>query len=296
MNPRPALSLSFAFATLLAATTAPAQGKPKGAPPEPMPTEAVPTERTYTGSYSESLSRDLFRSCDADGDDRLDVFEVRTAFDAVRSVGDDRGLHELDVDRDGYVGWSEFDGAFRRGIEHGGTFRIRTSRRFLAPTPPPRPATALQKFLHLHDTDGDGSLSVAELARVLPKLGLPPLAVLSIGTIDRDGSGAIDETELAPLFEHLPPKALQAATAAAESMPPPWRAADSDGNGVIDAAELQRMLQRLDPMLGRWSNRLLTGLDKNKSGALEPAELPRPTMPPAPPTRTGTPPAGAPER
>ncbi|MGK0301255.1 MAG: hypothetical protein ACI89X_002131, partial [Planctomycetota bacterium] len=76
----------------------PPQGEPQAAPaipiPLPEPAQIDPKPRSqgrYQGPYDESTSRELFRACDDNSDDRLDVFESADCFDVLPSPRDLKG-------------------------------------------------------------------------------------------------------------------------------------------------------------------------------------------------------------
>ncbi|MFK7742271.1 MAG: hypothetical protein AB8H80_18300 [Planctomycetota bacterium] len=237
-------------------------------------------ERSYQGSYSASHSRELFRSCDDNSDDRLDVFETSDAFELVPSPRDHESYARFDTNRDGFVSWPEFDQRFRSSIANGGTFRVRTRREFVAPEPPPQPVTRLQQFLRLHDVDGDGGLNQAEIQQLLEKSNLPQSLTTTLLKSDVDGSGKVEEAELAPWFQALPILPLPGLDAAAadNSLPSPWLGADADADSAINKEEFESVLRRLDPALLRWTMPMLQRLDKNADGKLSAAEL----LPPPP--------------
>lgn len=253
-----------------ASSQAPAKDGKGAVSPPPTPG----TERSFRGSCSEAASRDVFTACDADGDDRLDVFEASDALETVRGARDWVGFGRLDKDRDGYVTWPEFDAALRTTLQRGGTFRVRTVRPLAPPTPEPKPATPVQKFLQLHDTDQNGGLDPAEIDRFVRERGLPGLGS-QLRSLDTDHSGRLEEAELAPWFARMPGMAPAAGgTAGGTGLMPPWRDADRDRSGAIDANELAAVLRHLDPALATWARELLRALDRNGDGVLQPAELP----------------------
>jgi len=257
--------------------------------PEP---QQVRKERSYQGSYSEPVSRELFTACDTDSDDRLDVFEASVSFERLRDPRDSEGYARLDRDRDGYVTWPEFDAVFRSGLRDGGTFRVTTTRPFVMPVLPPGPPTPVRRFLMTHDGDGDGSLSPEEIERLLVRTGLPEGLAEPLKGLDVDRSGKIDETELAPWFELLPPAARNG-PAGESPLPPPWFEADRDRDGKVDRAELEAVLRRIDPMLAFWAPKLLQRRDRDADQKLSGAEL---TPPEAAPGAATPPPANAPPR
>lgn len=270
-------------AVLLAAAAAAAPAQAPGAP------EARPPA-TGVQQYSESVSRDLFAACDADSDDRLDVFEAGDALDLVRDARDTNGFRRFDVDRDGFVSWVEFDQQFWDTVQRGGSFRVRTCRSLIEASPERQAAqapTPVQSFLQMHDQNRNGGLDQQEIEAMVRATGLPPTIGVQLRAQDHDRSGRIDEAELAPWFEQLRgllPGSLFAAANPNGVLPPPWQHGDTDADGRIGADELAAMLRRLDPMLARWATTLLRALDRDGDGTLGAGELPQPQ----PPVRHGT--------
>ena len=234
-------------------------------------------EGRYRGSYSESTCRELFRACDSNSDDRLDIFETSDSFDVIPSPKDLDGFSRIDTDRNGYVTWTEFDQRFKKGLQHGGTFVVRTVRQFVLPEPPPQPLTPLQKFIRLHDKDEDGRLSTTEIADLLKASGLPELLTGVLMQSDLDKSGNIDETEIAPwyaeVYQSSSAAKLDENRATATGLTQPWADADSDSDDTISDKELTTLLRRLDPGLLRWTTSLRSALDANKDGKLSSKEL-----------------------
>ncbi|MBL9079131.1 MAG: hypothetical protein JNL08_16635 [Planctomycetes bacterium] len=241
--------------------------------------------RTGLQSYSESISRDLFTACDADSDDRLDVFEASDALDAIAGPKDSAGFQRYDTDRDGFVSWLEFDQQFWDTAQRGSTFRVRPCRNLGESTVERQQAqtlSPLQAFLRMHDKNGNGALDPDEVEAIVTTAGLQPTVGTQLRAQDRDRSGRIDEAELAPWFEQLRgmlPGTVGAADPARGSLPAPWQAGDRDGNGRLDAAELADLLRRLDPMLARWAEHLVRALDRDGDNALDHKELPVPETP-----------------
>ncbi|MEO6597547.1 MAG: hypothetical protein ABIP94_22615 [Planctomycetota bacterium] len=231
-------------------------------------------------SYSETTSRDLFTACDADSDDRLDLFEACDAFELQHGPQNPEGFQRLDIDRDGYLGWPEFDQYFLSIVKRGGTFRVRTCRSLVQQAPERQPAQSdspLEQFLQLYDANRNGGLDPAESDKIIEQAGLPPEWANRLKKLDLDRSGRVEATELAPAFEQLRgllPGTKAERPGAPRELPPPWAAADRNQDGTIDAAELARVLRSLDPSLARWAKQLLHRLDTDKNDTLSAAELP----------------------
>ena len=236
--------------------------------------------RTSVHSYSERASRDLFTACDADSDDRLDLFEACEALESLEDPKDSEAFLRLDSDRDGFLSWPEFDHHLWSIVQKGGSLHVRPCRHLVDQAPErqeARAATPLQRFLRLHDANGNGGLDAPEIDQMVRRTGLPPAIVGQLRTLDHDQSGRIEVAELAPWFEllrGLVPEAGAEPPAPGGALPPPWRTEDLDADGRIDEAELTAMLRRLDPSLPRWAAHLLRNLDRNRDGALDATELP----------------------
>lgn len=255
-----------------------ADGKQEPKAGGPRPTAPKTTERNYRGPYDAGTCRDLFRACDQDADDRLDVFEASGAMDGLRDARDVDGFARLDTDRDGFVTWVEFDANFRRSLQRQGSFRVRTSRPVGGDN---RGNSELQQFVRLYDADHDGALDPAEVEQLL-RLGILPQGLgARLKTLDHDGSGRLEEAELAPWYEQLPrpQRGAPERPGAGSLLPPPWNVCDADKDNAVALEELALALRKLDPTLQRWVAQLLAKLDKNGDGQLQPAELPVP--PPA---------------
>lgn len=255
------------------------------------------TGRTNLDVHTERSSRELFAACDGDSDDRLDLFEASAALDTLGDPTDSGAFRALDSDRDGYLGWSEFDAHFRSVIERGNTFRVRTCRRFTQSPPELREAkaaTPLELFLQLHDGNQNGGLDPDEISKIARDIGLLPVFEAELKMLDTDQSGRIEQLELEPWFdkirsvvklpgiEHVSDPSV---------LPQPWGAIDANGDSAIDLAELRAALRRLDAALVRWAEHLMQQHDRNSDGKLQADELPRP--PTAEPATPGTRPAGS---
>mgnify|MGYP000867997825 CR=1 FL=1 len=220
------LGVWLAPASLLAqpAPPGPAPAKARATPLPGQPQEArpqAPPERIYRGPYDATTSRDLFSACDRDADDRLDVLEAGDALDGLRDAKDHDGFARYDSDRDGFVSWPEFDAVFRQSLLQKGMVRVRPCRPVRSDS---RGNGELQQFLRLHDGNGDSALDPAEIERLV-RLGiLAPALTSRLRTLDHDGSGRLEETELAPWFEQLPRAARPAGErpGAGSLLPAPW--------------------------------------------------------------------------
>ncbi|MCB9887774.1 MAG: EF-hand domain-containing protein [Planctomycetes bacterium] len=248
---------------------------------DPASGSAAKTEkpRVSLEQHDEQTSRDLFSACDADADDRLDLFE---ASDSIESLGDPKNLRSfarLDTDRDGYLSWPEFDAYFRFVTDHGKALHLRPSRpvpQFDKQTEQAPAATPLQRFFRLYDGNRDGGLDPEELDRITSQLGLLPILAAMLRNLDADRSGKIEEGELAPWFgqiEQLLPPTPAEGGAVDSAMPMPWGSGDADGDGTLTLDELTAALRRIDPSLVKWARQLFTRLDKNRDGKLDAAEL-----------------------
>jgi len=249
-------------------------------PPQNGPLPAPRPSRTAVRTWSESVSRDLFSGCDSDADDRLDLFEASDALDTVQDPKNSEAFARLDLDRDGFLSWPEFDQHFWSAIQTGTTFHVRPARQHTDQAPEQREARAatnLQRFLANHDENGDGALDPTEVEHMVVRTELPPSISSKLRGLDRDGTGRIEEAELAPWFETLRgrvPEATPAPVPRGGALLPPWHENDADQNGKIDGKELAATLRRLDPMLARWAAALLKILDRDNDGVLTADELP----------------------
>lgn len=274
-------------ASLLAQPAPPGPAPAKAPAPTGQPTKAqepkpqAPAERVYRGPYDATTSRDLFSACDRDADDRLDVLEAGDALDGLRDAKDHDGFARYDGDHDGYVSWPEFDAVFRQSLLQKGMVRLRPCRPLRSDS---RGNGELQQFLRLHDGNRDSALDPAEIERLV-RLGiLPPALTGKLRTLDHDGSGRLEETELAPWFEQLPRASRPAADrpGVGSMLPAPWNRCDADRDQTISKDELGLSLRRIDPSLERWVPQLLQKLDGNRDGKLQSGELPAPAAAAAP--------------
>ena len=273
--------------TLLAAQAQPTTRKTQD--------EQGASDRATADVHSEARSREMFTACDANSDDRLDLFEACEAIESFGDPKDTKAFTRLDRDRDGFLGWTEFDLHFKSVAKGGQTFRVRTCRRLVQQAPeqqPARPATPMQKFLKLYDGNGNGGLDPDELDQLVVQLGLAPALAKQLRGLDLDNSGRVEETELAVGLELVRgsfPLLVVAATKPATTLPAPWGAIDENGDLVVTLDELTAALRRLDPALARWAEYLLQRFDRDKNGKLTADEVPgAPTATPGSKTATGT--------
>lgn len=280
---------SRVLCTLLSIAAAAVSQQPVPGPVQPPPPPVTGSSgRSSADVHTEPRSREMFSSCDADSDDRLDLFEACEALETLGDPKDTSPFQRLDKDRDGYLGWPEFDQFFRTVVQRGGTFRVRTCRRLVPQSAGQlQPATPLQQFLQNLDQNHNGGLDPLEIDQLVRDAGLPPSLGIEMKALDLDQSGRVEETELAPMFEKLRtrlPLPGAAPAKPASPLPPEWAVVDDNGDGAIDLEELTRALRRLDPTLARWARNLLQPLDTDRNGKLSPAELPG--VGTTPPTRT----------
>lgn len=270
---------SRVLCTLLSIAAAAVSQQPVPGPVQPPPPPIQGSSgRSSADVYTEPRSREMFTACDADSDDRLDLFEACEALETLGDPKDSSPFQRLDKNRDGYLGWPEFDQFFRTVVQRGGTFRVRTCRRLLPQSAPQRqPSTPLQHFLQNLDQNRNGGLDPQEIDQLVRDAGLPPSLGIEMKALDLDQSGRVEETELAPMFEKLRTRLPLPGTTPAKPtspLPPEWAVADDNGDGAIDLEELTRALRRLDPSLARWARNLMQPLDADRNGRLAPTELP----------------------
>jgi Ca2+-binding EF-hand superfamily protein len=192
--------------TAAAAQTAPPPAGGKPASPR------QPEVRVVRGDCSEAQSRSLFTSCDADGDDRLDVFEAGEAIEMVHGARDVDGFARFDVDRDGFVTWREFDRALHTTLDAGATFRVKPARAAAPATPETKPLVDAKALLTTHDANRDGALDATELGGALRRVDarLATWAAELLRACDADRDGKLQPAELQKL--PLAPRAKAAAS------------------------------------------------------------------------------------
>ena len=103
--------------------------------------------------------------------------------------------------------------------------------------------TELKKAFCVFDSDGDGSITIEELQKVLLSLGVKaslPEVQKMIVNVDRDRSGTIDFEEFCDYM--LPVLERHESDEQVRDM---FKRFDADGNGYIDEMELKQMLERI---------------------------------------------------
>ena len=228
--------------------------------------------------WSQTRSLELFAACDRDGNDRLDVFEIRAALVELGNSRDPSVLRRLDTDSSGFLEWPEFDARFRLAIDKAKSFRVRPA----LPPPPiedptatPAVPDATELVIGVTDDNGDGLLSRPELAAFLRRLRQDPALIEHFPTLDRDGSGTLDVEEFRPVVMMVPNVLvlLGANEQLRRGLPADDREADRNLDGSIDRAELRAALIRLHPSLERWTDRVMLAADRSRNGTLGGAEL-----------------------
>jgi Ca2+-binding EF-hand superfamily protein len=254
---------------------APAQ-KPVAAQPA---AETKPkSEPVVVREYDETRSTALFTACDSNGDDRIDVFEARAAFESVGAPNEIQWFRRLDQDRDGFLEWPEFDRFYRDLIKSGNALQLTLSRNLQASADVAVPLAnqPLRETIRLFDKDQDKSLDRTEATAMLRTIGAPPQALSMLTLLDKDRDGKLSEADLAPHWEALRASvtAAQAKGAQQSDADAMLAALDLDANGTVSLGELARSLRRVDPQMERWAPQILQAADANKDGVLQAAELP----------------------
>jgi len=249
---------------------------------QPPVVDATPADRVAADNYTTAESLRLFAACDRDADDRLDLFEAAAAFDAIGDPPDLERFRRLDLDRDGFISWIEFDQWFRDTVRHGQPLRVHPARPLANDRTGTAPMSTEQQLLQLFDTDGSGDLSMTEMGALLKAANLPPSLLSRVKALDRDGSGSFSMAELLPVLAGVPIPGLTTKVAPADAtlLPAPFGSWDKNRDGAIDEAELAAALRSIDPQLARWAPAILRQADRNHDGRLVTEELNVPTSAP----------------
>lgn len=252
--------------------------------------------------WSETRGLALFAACDRNGDDRLDLFEVRHCLVDLQATRDPSVFRRLDTDNSGFVEWPEFAERFKVSLGRAGRFQVQPYRQPAAMRDPASPSSEIdpsEQMLGALDSDGDGGLSRAEFTAFVRRMAGNAELTNRFAALDTDRSGKLELTEFAPVLMFVPQvwQKMSASEDLRRAMPADFRGADRDLNGVIDRAELRASLTRLHPSLGHWTDVILNAADRSRNGTLGAAELaasrtirPRIVLPPtggeaAPPAR-----------
>ncbi len=247
-----------------------AQDEPEKAPTPKEPTIKSITERlknsqrNYT-EYSRALSWSLFEACDANGDDRLNLFEASRAIPSLGGPQDAASFRALDTNKDGFVHWPEFDTRFRETIARDGIFAVKPPRPvFLVRDPSAAEEKKVdlaphQQILELVDSDEDEAISPDELTLFLKIAGLPPqLATQHFAKLDADSSGKLTRNEFEAILSSQLPKIFgkrpKQDDKMHERLPEDLRAVDKDRNGVIDKTDVHRWVVEGLPMSHKYSS------------------------------------------
>lgn len=240
---------------------------------------ATPPPRVELDQWSEARGRQLFAACDQNADDGLDLLETCAAFELPVDAAARERFRRLDLDRDGFLGWTEFERYCAAALYDGRVLRLQLCRQepAAAIADAGAPASPAERLLQLFDADHDGRLSLAEAARLLTEANLPALLMTQLTTFDRDRSGDLSAAELQPLLRMVPGiAALPAKATALALLPKPFASCDADGNGCLDARELAHCLRRIDPALAALAPQLLARLDRDRDQLASAAELEQP--------------------
>lgn len=273
----------------------PGQSQPGAAPSgeRSRPIEGAPAAaaakalRGVALDHTEERSRALFAACDADADDRLDLFEARVSLRAPAAPEQIGWFRRLDHDRDGFVDWPEFDRHYRDVVQNGGVLHLQFARPVAeveataassTPRTDPKGQTAGsgKKGFESFDKNRDKKLDAGEVQAMLQELGAPPSAAAMLPLLDKNKDNALSEAELAPVLQQFAPSLLGSSTPSATAAVPAGAFADldADGNGAVTVHELGRALRRIDPQLERWAGSLVSRLDRNGDQLLRATELP----------------------
>lgn len=222
--------------------------------------------------HHERRSRAAFKACDGDGDDRLSVIEARRCLTGVGTAEDLTGFQSMDLNRDGFLHWFEFDRRFKNTTEQGGRFRFLPARPFSDPSAGtrtkareeiPKEQRAAEMIVAMANVDDDPHISRAEFVGLLKALNQPANLASTFNSVDTDGSGGLSKAEFVPVLKFLPALAkLVLSQGSAEADPDHIRPAD-----------LGSRLAGLHPSLQRWHQVVFRDADRNGDEVLEKAEL-----------------------
>jgi Ca2+-binding EF-hand superfamily protein len=238
----------------------------------PVPTAGL--DPISASTYSEARSRSLFFVVDGNADDRIDLFEAAAALGTIASPKDVVSFRRLDVDRDGFLQWREFDRHFRSVVQHGESLRIIPARPWssaLEDRLQPLAETPVRAAFLLFDADRTGGLSRDEIRAMVERMQLPVALATRFLALDRDRSGEVSLGELEPWAIVLPNFAagpVSPPSGSALLLPPPFQGADENQDGRLDLDEIRIALRRLEPSLDRWVEKIIRDVDRDRDGAL----------------------------
>jgi Ca2+-binding EF-hand superfamily protein len=228
--------------------------------------------------WSETRGLALFAACDRNGDDRLDLFEVRHCLVDLQATRDPSVFRRLDTDNSGFVEWPEFAERFKVSLGRAGRFQVQPYRDPAALRNPAAPSSEIdpsEQMLGALDADGDGGLSRVEFTAFVRRMAGNAELTNRFDALDTDRSGKLELTEFAPVLMFVPQvwQKMSASEDLRRAMPADFRGADRDLNGVIDRTELRAALTRLHPSLSHWTDVILNAADRTRNGTLGAAEL-----------------------
>ena len=215
--------------------------------------------------YDERTSRDAFAGCDENGDDRIDIREATRALPNMVDSRGPVGFQTLDLNRNGYLQWPEFDAYFRSLIERKASFNFRPAIEFQlnpvrrAPAAKSQAQQVVELTLSLVALDEDPDMSKQEFAKLVTTLGQPPETNSLFPTIDTDRSGSISAAELLPIVANVPALLEMVQKSPAEV--------------TTITEDVAQRLERMHPALGRWKRQIVRAADKNGDGKLDETEL-----------------------
>ena len=243
-----------------------------------------PREPLRFTRYTKRDARRLFAVLDNDADDRLDLLEASAGMGTLEEPADIPVFRRLDSDRDGFLSFPEFDHHFKMAIAQEQIFVAHPSR---PSTLRPRKAgSVVKKPMQLRvmewiDKNGDGTLDKAEFADLLALGGRPASDVTVFLTLDTNGDGAMELSELKPIVSRFPSlvATIQGNENSGQAAPNSRTAkylferGDTNRDSVWSLEEVRAVLLEIDPFLARLAERVLTDADADGDGRLENAEV-----------------------